>query len=107
MSKIFSLVELETNTGVFDSGYMGGIPDREDIENSDIYQDLLEDCGGAESIQVTVNSYSYGEGESQPADGKDLEYIRAQKNFTERDEVDWLQSDSFTIYPEQTQGMSY
>lgn len=35
-------------------------------ENSDFYQELLEDCGGR---QVTVNSYSYGEGEScEPAD---------------------------------------
>lgn len=87
MSKIFSLVELETNTGITDSGYMGGIPDREDIENSDNYQELLEDCGSTESIQVTVNSYTYGEGESEPADEKDLEYIRSQKDFTERDEV--------------------
>lgn len=107
MSKIFSFVELETDTGVFDSGYIGGIPDQEDIENSDLYSDLLEDCGGAASIKVTVNSYTYGEGESEPADEKDLEYIRTQKNFTERDEVDWLQSDSFTIYPEQEQKMSY
>jgi len=107
MSKIFSFVEIETNTGISDRGYMGGIPDREDMESSDLYQELMEDCGDTESIQVTVNSYTYGEGESEPADDKDLEYIRSQKDFTERDEVDWLQSDSFTIYPEQTQGMSY
>jgi len=107
MSKVFSFVELETSTGISDSGYMGGIPDREEIENSDLYQELLDDCGGTESIQVTVNSYTYGEGESEPADNKDLEYIRSQKGFTDRDEVDWLQSDSFTIYPNQRQGMSY
>ena len=107
MSKTFSFVELETDTGISDSGYMSGIPDRDDVENSDPYCELMEDCGGTESIKVTVNSYTYGEGESEPADERDLEYIRTQKNFTERDEVDWLQSDGFTIYPEQEQKMSY
>ncbi len=34
MSKIFSVVELETNTGIHDSGLMGGIPDCEDVESS-------------------------------------------------------------------------
>lgn len=106
MSKTFSFVELETDTGISDSGYMGGMPDKEDVENSDLYCELMEDCGSAESIIVKVNSYTYGEGESEPADEKDLEYIRSQKNFTERDEVDWLQSDSFTIHPEQEQKMS-
>lgn len=62
MSKIFSLVELEANTGITYSGYMSGMSDREDVENSDLYQELLEDCGGTESIKVTVNSYTYGEG---------------------------------------------
>ncbi|AFV02339.1 MULTISPECIES: hypothetical protein [Dehalobacter] len=107
MSKIFSLVELEANTGITYSGYMSGMSDREDVENSDLYQELLEDCGGTESIKVTVNSYTYGEGGSEPADDEDLEYIRSQKDFTDRDEVDWLQSDSFTIYPEQVQEMNY
>lgn len=107
MSKTFSYVELETDTGISDSGYMSGIPDREDLENSDLYSELMEDCEGAESIKVTVNSYTYGEGASEPANERDLEYIRTQKNFTDRDEVDWLQSDSFTIFPEQEQKMSY
>lgn len=107
MSKLFSFVELETNTGISDSGLMGGIPDREDVKNSDLYQELLEDCGDSASIQVTVNSYTYGEGESEPADDEDLEYIRSRKDFTDRDEVDRLQSDIFTIYPKQEQRMSY
>lgn len=47
MSKIFSVVELETNTGISDSRLMGGIPDREDVEGSDLYQELVEDCGGS------------------------------------------------------------
>lgn len=90
MSKNFSFVELETNTGISDSGYIGGIPDREDVKSSDLYQELLENCGGTESIQVTVNSCTYGEGESEHADEGDLEYIRSQKDFTDRDEVDWV-----------------
>ena len=105
MSKIFSFVELETSSGRYISDYIGEMPDRDDIENSDLYQTLLEDCDGTESIHVTINSYTYGEGESEPADDEDLEYIRLQKDFTDRDEVDWLQSDGFTLYLEQTQEM--
>lgn len=41
MSKIFSMVELEANTGITYSGYMSGMPDREDVENSDLYQELF------------------------------------------------------------------
>ena len=104
MSKIFSVVELETNTGISDSGLMGGIPDREDVEGADIYQELVEDCGGSEYINVTVNSYIYGEGESENASGEDLEWIKSQPDFINSDEVTPLQDTSFTIlYPDQGQ----
>lgn len=104
MSKIFSVVELETSTGISDSGLMGGIPDREDVENSDLYQELVEDCGGLEYINVTVNSYSYGDGESENVSEEDLKWIKSQEDYINNDEVTPLQDAVFTIlYPDHGQ----
>jgi hypothetical protein len=104
MSKIFSVVELETSTGISASGLMGGIPDRGDIESSDLYQELLDDCGSSDYIEVRIASYSYGDGESEPASEKDLEWIKSQPDFTESDAVTPLQDTGFTIsYPDQGQ----
>ena len=104
MSKIFSIVELETSTGISDSGLMGGIPDREDIESSDLYQELLEDCGSSDYIEVKIASYSYGDGESEPASEEDMEWIKSQPDFTESDAVTPLQDTEFTILcPDQGQ----
>ena len=50
MSKVFSLVGLETNTGIRDAGIMSGIPEVEDIQNSDLYKELVEDCGCSDYI---------------------------------------------------------
>lgn len=104
MSKIFSVVELETNTGIQDNGLMGGIPDREDIESSDLYQELVEDCGGLEYINVKINSYIYGDGESENTSEEDLKWIKSQPDFINSDEATPIQNISFTIlYPDQGQ----
>jgi hypothetical protein len=57
MSKVFSIIGLETNTGIRDIGIIGGIPEVEDIQNSQIYKELVEDCGGSEYISVVVKSF--------------------------------------------------
>ncbi len=104
MSKVFSLIEFETNTGISDSGLMGGIPDREDVESFDLYQELLEDCGSSDYIDVKITSYSCGEGESEPASDEDLEWIKSQPDFINSDEVTALQYSGFTIlHPDQGQ----
>ncbi len=97
MSKIFSFVELETNTGIEDKGYVSGIPDREDIQQSALYQELLEDCGGSQYISVVVSSYMYGEGEGENADDEDLAFIRSQEDFVEQYDVDLIGKDDFVI----------
>lgn len=61
MSKIFSLVGLETNTGIRDIGIMGGISELEDIQGSKVYRELVEDCGESEYIAVIVKSFRYGQ----------------------------------------------
>lgn len=104
MSKIFSVVELETSTGISDSGLMGGIPDHEDVENSALYQKLVEDCGSSEYVNITVNSYIYGEGESENANDEDLKWIKSQEDFINSDEATPIQNTNFTIlYPNQGQ----
>jgi hypothetical protein len=45
MSKVFSIIGLETNTGFGAVGLMSGIPDAEDMLKSQLYKELLEDCG--------------------------------------------------------------
>ena len=108
ISKIFSFVELETNTGVSDSGYLSGIPDRDDIESSDLYRELIEGCGGSKYMEVTVSSYMYGEGESENASAEDLERIALQEDFTQRDDVEHLQTSEFTILrPDQGMTLGY
>ena len=87
MSKIFSVVELETNTGISDNSLMGGIPDSDDVESSELYLELLEDCGSSDYIDVKISSYSYGDGESEPAGEEDLEWIKSQPDFIDSDAV--------------------
>lgn len=43
MSKVFSIIGLETNTGIRDVGFMSGIPKVEDIQKSQLYKELVED----------------------------------------------------------------
>lgn len=40
MSKIFSIIYLETNTGIRDAGIMSGIPEAEDIQRSNLYKEI-------------------------------------------------------------------
>lgn len=72
MSKIFSLIGLETNTDIRDVAIMGGIPEVEDIQNSRTYQELVEDCCCSEYISAVVQSFRYENGLPEPAVLEDL-----------------------------------
>jgi len=74
MSKVFSIIGLETNTGISAVGLMSGIPDSEDVQKSQLYKELVEDCGESEYITATVKSYYYGEG--QPEDATIINILR-------------------------------
>lgn len=67
MSQVFSTIGLETNTGIRDVGLMSGIPEVEDIQKSQLYKELVEDCGESEFITVAVKFFRYGEGEPEDA----------------------------------------
>lgn len=102
MSKIFSIIGLETNTGIRDVGLMSGVPEVEDIQNSQLYKELVEDCGGSDYIAVIVKSYLWGEGEPQDATAEDLQWLKSHPEFLKSNEVTNLQTSKFAIlYPDQ------
>lgn len=102
MSKIFSIIGLETNTGIRDAGVMSGIPEVEDIQRSNLYKELLEDCGASEYIAVIVKSFRYGHGPPEPAGAEDLSWIALHREMIETGEAVELQTSRFAIlYPDQ------
>jgi len=72
MSKIFSIIGLETNTGIRDAGVMSGIPKVDDIQRSNLYKEFPRDCGASEYIVVIVKSFRCGHGPPEPAGAEDL-----------------------------------
>lgn len=106
MSKVFSLVELETNTGIRDAGIMSGFPEMEDIQNSTLYKELVEDCGCSDYITIIVKSYRWGEGESGDITAEDLEWIENHPELIESQHVACIQTSRYAIlYPDQ--GMQF
>ena len=107
MSKIFSLVGLETNTGIRDIGIMGGISELEDIQGSKVYRELVEDCGESEYIAVIVKSFRYGQGPSEPASAEDLGWIGMHPEILKNGDAAELQTSRFAIlYPDQGMQMN-
>lgn len=102
MSKLFSIIGLETNTGIRDIGIMGGIPEVEDIKNLRTYKELVEDCGDSEYISVVVQPFQYGEGSPEPANNQDLTWIYSHDEIFENGEAVRLQATRITIlHPDQ------
>lgn len=97
MSKVFSIIGLETNTGIRDVGLMSGIPEVEDIQKSRLYKELVEDCGESEFITVEAKSFHYGEGEPEDATANDLNWLKAHPEFLKSEAVTHLQTASFAI----------
>ncbi|MGF7145072.1 hypothetical protein HNQ56_003508 [Anaerotaenia torta] len=102
MSKVFSLVGLETNTGIRDAGIVSGVPEVEDIQNSTLYRELVEDCGCFDYITVIVKSYRWGEGEPEDITAEDLEWIKNHPELIESQDVACVQTSRYAIlYPDQ------
>lgn len=107
MSKIFSVIGLETNTGIRDIGLMSGIPEAADVQKSQLYIELVEDCGESEYIMVAVKSFRYGEGEPQDATAEDLDWLKSHPEFLKSEAVTPLQTASFAfVYPDQGMQMN-
>jgi hypothetical protein len=102
MSKVFSIIGLETNTGIRDIGLMSGIPEVVDIQKSQLYKELVEDCGDSEFITVAVKSFRYGDGVTENATAEDLDWLKFHPEFIKSEAVTHLQTNSFAIlYPDQ------
>jgi hypothetical protein len=102
MSKIFSIIGLETNTGIRDAGIMCSIPEVEDIQRSNLYKELPWDCGASEYIAVIVKSFRYGHGPPEPAGAEDLSWIALYREMIETGEAEELQTSRLAIlYPDQ------
>lgn len=107
MSKIFSLIGLETNTGIRDIGIMGGIPELDDIQGSKVYRELVEDCGESEYIAVIVKSFRYGQGPPESASAEDLGWIGMHPEILKNGDTAELQTSRFTIlYPDKGMQMN-
>mgnify|MGYP000947003932 CR=1 FL=1 len=84
MSKVFSIIGLETNTGIQEVGLMSGIPEAEDIQKSQLYK-----------------------GEPKDATNADLNWLKSHPEFLKSEAVTHLQTASFAIiYPEQGMQMN-
>lgn len=102
MSKVFSLVGLETNTGIRDAGIMSGVPKMEDVRNSTLYKELVEDCGCSDYITVVVKSYRWGDGEPEGVTAEELEWIENHPELIDSQDVACVQTSRYAIlYPDQ------
>jgi hypothetical protein len=107
MSKLFSIISLETNTGIQDIGIMDGIPEVEDIQNLQTYKELLEDCGGSKYISMVVQPFCYGEGAPESVSNQDLTWIRSHSEILENGEAVRLPPTHLTIiHPDQGMQMN-
>lgn len=101
MSKLFSVVGLETSTGIRDIEIMSGIPEAEEIQNSRLYKELIEDCGSSDYITVNLKSYRYGEGEPERSSSADLDWIKNNPAFANSKDVSCIHSSRYSIlYPD-------
>ncbi len=102
MSKLFSVVGLETSTGIRDIEFMSGIPETEEIQDSRLYKELVEDCGSSDYITVNLKSFLYGEGEPEKISGADLDWIKSNPGFVNSDHVTCINASRYTVlYPDQ------
>ncbi|WRS26394.1 hypothetical protein U6B65_08505 [Oscillospiraceae bacterium MB08-C2-2] len=98
----FSILGLETNTGIPSAGIMSGIPEVKDIQRSNLYKELRWDCGASEYIAVIVKSFRYGHGPPEPAYAEDLSWIALRRELIETGEAVELQTSRLVIlYPGQ------
>lgn len=81
MSKVFSIIGLETNTDISAVSLMSGIPEAGDVQKSQLNKELVEDCGESEYIMTTVKSYYYGESKPEDASVEDLNWLKANHEF--------------------------
>lgn len=110
MSKVFSVIELENGSYGINDIYVSGIPDEDDIESLEEFEEIKESMEDGDQIIARFTAYSFGEGESEPADELDLEHFKKFfEKLQQNDELDFLVSDSFSfaVEHEETEDEEY
>lgn len=101
-SLIYSVVEVRTDFG-YKCFLLSGICDRDALENSEQFQELMEDAEDSQ-VNTSVHAYSVGTGESETPDEDELEIIeRYTDELDEKYGIDPLQSDFINFYYEAEQ----
>jgi hypothetical protein len=96
------VVEVRTEYG-YRGFLLPGICDRDALESSEQYQELMEDAEDTE-VNTSVHSYSVGTGESETPDEDELEIIEQYTDeLDEKYGVDSIQSDFISFYYEAEQ----
>ena len=101
-SLIFSEVEVRTDYG-YACFLVPGICDRDALEESDQYQEMMEDADET-AVNVSVAAYSVGTGGCERADGDELKLIEQyREEIDEKYGIDQILSDfiSFQFEPEE------
>jgi hypothetical protein len=107
LSNVFSIVTLTANESQESiETYVSGRPScLEDLLDCESIREYIYDLSQVETVSVEVQSYIYGDGESENADEDDLKYFK--KHFDEmiaENDVDQIGKYSFEIDLEQIFG---
>lgn len=101
-SLTYSVVEVRTDFG-YECFMLPGICDRDALESSDQFQELMEDEAASE-VNVNVYSYCVGNGESQSPSEDELKIIENyQEELEDEYGIDPIQSDFISFYYEPEQ----
>lgn len=101
MSKIFSVIELDNESCGINDIFVPGIPDADDIEALEEFEELKEGIEDGCQITARFTAYSIGDGESESADEDDLEYLKTNfEKLQQNDEFDFLLNDTFSFLVE-------
>ncbi len=105
MGLLFSKVKLSADNGSTEELLCSGIPTCEsDLEDWKLYSNFLEDNTDAEFIDVEVDSYIYGEGETVNANCYEIaDYTRRGDRFFNNPNVHKQDSSKFIILLDQEQ----
>ena len=99
MGVLFSKVQLNADNGATEEFLCAGIPDcAEDLEDWVAYQDFLEDNLDAEFLDMEVQSYIYGDGETYMANEYEIAaYTQRGETFLSHPCVQQTQDSRFTV----------
>lgn len=83
MAVLFSQVTVSADNGSKESFLCSGIPKREaNLKNWIKYQNFMKDNPDAETVEVNVKSFVYGDGEMTDANEYEVAYFtKGEKNF--------------------------